>query len=62
LWLALKKFQPILTLAQSHDANESDTVIIITDMLSEIFGYDKYSELLRKKAIRELFATWLQSE
>jgi hypothetical protein len=46
----IKKFQPILTLAQSHDANESDTVIIITDMLSEIFGYDKYSEITSEKA------------
>jgi len=51
----IKKFQPILTLAQSHDANESDTVIIITDMLSEIFGYDKYSEITSEKAIRGTF-------
>ena len=51
----IKKFQPILTAAQAHDANESDTVIIITDMLSEIFGYDKYSEITSEKCIRGTF-------
>jgi len=51
----IKKFQPVLAAAQSHDANESDTVIIITDMLSEIFGYDKYSEITSEKCIRGTF-------
>lgn len=51
----IKKFQPILTAAQAHDANESDTVIIITDMLSEIFGYDKYKEITSEKCIRGTF-------
>jgi len=51
----IKKFQPILTAAQSHDANESDTVIIVTDMLSEIFGYDKYTEITSEKCIRGTF-------
>jgi predicted type IV restriction endonuclease len=51
----IKKFQPILADAQKRDVNESDTVIIITDMLSEIFGYDKYSELTSEKAIRGTF-------
>jgi hypothetical protein len=51
----IKKFQPILTDAQKRDVNESDTVIIITDMLSEIFGYDKYSEITSEKNIRGSF-------
>lgn len=51
----IKKFQPILTAAQAHEANEADTVKIITDMLSEIFGYDKYSEITSEKAIRGTF-------
>ena len=51
----IKKFQPILIDAQKRDVNESDTVIIITDMLSEIFGYDKYSELTSEKNIRGSF-------
>ena len=37
----LKRFQPILASAKSRDVNESDTSMIITDVLAEIFGYDK---------------------
>lgn len=29
-------------MAKSHAINESDTVVIVTDLLQEIFGYDKY--------------------
>jgi hypothetical protein len=36
----IKQFQPILTSAQSRDINEADTVIIIVNMISEIFGYE----------------------
>ena len=39
--VGLKRFQPILTSAQSRDVNESDTVAIMTDLLDELFGYDK---------------------
>ena len=35
----IKRFQPILTTAKSRDDGEADTVMIITDMLAEIFGY-----------------------
>jgi hypothetical protein len=48
----IKKFQPILTDAQTRDVNESDTVIIITDIYSAVFGYNKYSELTSEKNIR----------
>lgn len=48
----LKKFQPIIAAAKSRDVNESDTVVIVTDMLHEIFGYDKYSEITSEHAIR----------
>ena len=41
LSFTLKQFQPILESAKSRDVNESDTVVIVTDILSEIFGYDK---------------------
>lgn len=51
----IKKFQPVLIDAQKRDVNESDTVVIITDMLAEIFGYDKYSELTSEKNIRGNF-------
>lgn len=52
---SIKRFQPILTSAKTRDVNESDTVIIVTDMLSEAFGYDKYSEITSEHAIRGTF-------
>ena len=51
----LKRFQPILSAAKARDAGESDTVTIITDMLSVLFGYDKYSEVTSEHAIRGTF-------
>jgi hypothetical protein len=52
LTAGIKRFQPILSSAQARDVNESDTVIIITDMLSDVFGYDKYSEVTSENSIR----------
>jgi hypothetical protein len=48
----LKRFQPILASAKARDVGESDTVTIVVDMLAEIFGYDKYSEITSEYAIR----------
>ncbi|HET7435291.1 MAG TPA: type I restriction enzyme HsdR N-terminal domain-containing protein [Thermoanaerobaculia bacterium] len=48
----IKRFAPILAAAKSRDVNESDTSMIITDMLADVFGYDKYSEVTRELAIR----------
>lgn len=48
----VKRFQPILESAKSRDVGESDTVTIIADMLSEVFGFDKYSEVTSEFAIR----------
>jgi len=52
LTASLKKFQPILTSARARDVNESDTVLIITDLLAYFFGYDKYSEITSEHAVR----------
>lgn len=46
------KFQKVLGIAKDRDLNESDTVSIITDMLAEVFGYDKYLEVTSELAIR----------
>lgn len=51
----VKKFQPILVKAKAADINESDTVTIITDMLSEIFGYDKYTNITSEFSIKKTF-------
>ena len=51
----IKRFQPILGSAKSRDVNESDTVTIITDMLADVFGYDKYSEITSEYVVRSTF-------
>lgn len=48
----IKRYQQILASAKSRDVGEADTVTIIKDMLQDIFGYDKYSELTSEFAIR----------
>jgi hypothetical protein len=51
----IKRFQPILANAKARDVNESDTVTIIKDILSEVFGFDKYSEVTSEYTIRSTF-------
>ena len=51
----LKKYKPVLSRAGKQDLNESDTVTIIVDMLSDIFGYDKYTEITSEFAIKKTF-------
>lgn len=51
----LRRFQPILASAKSRDVNESDTSMIVTDVLAELFGYDKYHEVTRELCIRGTF-------
>jgi hypothetical protein len=48
----LKRFQPIVEAAKIRDANESDTVVMLTGILSDILGYDKYSDITTEHAIR----------
>jgi predicted type IV restriction endonuclease len=48
----LKKYQGIIAQIKKKDANESDTVTVITDILQDIFGYDKYSDITSEYAIR----------
>ena len=49
---SLARFQKVLGIAKARDLNESDTVSIITDILAEVFGYDKYLEVTSELAIR----------
>lgn len=48
----IKKYQPVLANAKTRDVGETDTVTIVKDMLAEVFGYDKYTELTSEYAIR----------
>jgi predicted type IV restriction endonuclease len=48
----LRRLQPVIQSAKDRDIHEADTVTIIKDMLQEIFGYDKYTEVSSEHLIR----------
>lgn len=48
----IKKYQAILVDAKNRDISESDTVVIIVDMLTDILGYRKYTEITTEFSIR----------
>jgi predicted type IV restriction endonuclease len=48
----LKKFQPIIAANKAKDVNESDTVTLIIDILSEVLGFDKYNDITTEHNIR----------
>lgn len=51
----LKRYQPIVSKLRERDISEADTVTVIKDMLTDIFGYDKYTELTSEQQIRGTF-------
>ena len=51
----IKQFKPIVSRARDKDVNESDTVTIITDILSIVFGYDKFMDITSEYAIKKTF-------
>jgi predicted type IV restriction endonuclease len=51
----MKKYQAILTDAKDRDVSESDTVVIIADLLADVLGYKKYLEITTEFAIRGTF-------
>src|SRR3989304_3377989 len=51
----IKRFQPVLASAKARDVGEADTVTIIKDMLADVFGYDKYSDVTSEHSIRGTF-------
>lgn len=48
----LKRYQNILRNALKRDVSESDTVLIIADMLADVFGYDKHTNITTEHAVR----------
>ena len=52
---SIKAYQPILKSAYSRDINESDTVTIVKDILSDVLGYDKYLEVTSEFQIRSTY-------
>jgi hypothetical protein len=51
----LRRYQPIVGKLRQRDISEADTVTVIKDMLTDIFGYDKYTELTSEQQIRGTF-------
>ena len=51
----LKHFQGIAVSQRSKDVSEADTVTLVKDILAEVFGYDKYTELTSEQQIRGTF-------
>lgn len=49
---SIKSYQSILSQQRARDVSESDTVTIVKDVLSDLFGYDKYAELTSEHSIR----------
>jgi hypothetical protein len=41
--------------AGERDINEADTVVIVSDILADVYGYDKYKEITREFAIRNTY-------
>ena len=49
---SVAKFQQVLQDAKNRDVSESNTALIISDMLAELFGYDKYLEVTSELEIK----------
>lgn len=45
----------VLESARKRDVNESDTSVIVSDILTEILGYDKYQEVTTELSVRSTF-------
>ena len=52
----LKRYQAAVLDATKRDVNESDTAILVADILSDVFGYKKIEEISTEHSIRGQFA------
>ncbi len=51
----IKHFQNIASTQRTRDVSEADTVTVVKDILADVFGYDKYSELTSEHQIKGTF-------
>lgn len=49
---SVKSLSAVAVFHKSRDVSEADTVTLVKDMLTDIFGYDKYNELTSEQQIR----------
>lgn len=54
----LRKFARPLRELVDRDANEGDTRVLVTDVLCDALGYDKYEDLTTEYAVRGEFADY----
>jgi hypothetical protein len=52
---AVKRFKPVVEQAKARDIGEADTSTLVKDILSELFGYDKYSEITAEYQIKSTY-------
>jgi predicted type IV restriction endonuclease len=55
---AIKKFSKPLADLVARDANEGDTRLLVTDILCEGFGFDKYADLTTEYQVKGEFADY----
>jgi hypothetical protein len=48
----IKKFKPIVEERRAADICEADTVILVTELLADLFGYDKLKEITSEYRIK----------
>ena len=49
----LRCFRPVLKVARERDASRADTATLALDLLSDLFGFDRYSEVTSELDNRE---------
>jgi hypothetical protein len=52
---ALQRYNGILQDAKKRDVSESDTVVIIGDMLADVLGYEKYVEVSTEFSVKSTY-------
>jgi hypothetical protein len=48
----LKRLLPIIDQQKTRDVSEADTVTVVKDVMADVFGFDKYTDLTSEHAIR----------
>lgn len=51
----LRRYQNILAAAKKRDVSESDTLVIVGDMMADVLGYEKYVEISTEFAVKSTY-------
>ncbi len=58
VFVNLKKYQKIVERASDRDLNESDTSLIIADIICDLLGYDKYTDITTEEEIQGTYCDY----